>query len=152
MTNINDKIENFELNTDQGKFYFKDHIGKNLVLFFFPKADTTGCTKESVSFSNLISDFENLNTIVIGISKDTVEKQKKFKSKYDLKCILGSDVDVKICSKFGVWVEKSMYGKKYMGIQRSTFLINTEGKIQHIWNKVKVSGHAEEVLEVVKKL
>ena len=152
MTNINDKIEAFELDTDQGKFYSKDHIGKNLVLFFFPKADTTGCTKESMSFSNLISDFENLNTVVVGISKDTIEKQKKFKSKYNLKCILGSDVDIKICSKFGVWVEKSMYGKKYMGIQRSTFLINTEGKIQHIWNKVKVPGHAEEVLEVVKKL
>ena len=152
MTNLNDKIESFELDTDQGKFYSKDHVGKNLVLFFFPKADTTGCTKEATSFSNLINEFENLNTIVIGISKDTVEKQKKFKSKYDLKCILGSDVDIEICSKFGVWVEKSMYGKKYMGIQRSTFLINTEQKIQHIWNKVKVPGHAEEVLEVVKKL
>ena len=152
MTNINDKIESFELDTDQGKFYSKDHAGKNLVLFFFPKADTTGCTKEATSFSNLINEFEDLNTIVIGISKDTVEKQIKFKSKYDLKCILGSDVDIKICSKFGVWVEKSMYGKKYMGIQRSTFLINTEQKIQHIWNKVKVPGHAEEVLEVVKKL
>ena len=152
MTNINDKIESFELVTDQGKFYSKDHAGKNLVLFFFPKADTTGCTKEAISFSNLINEFEDLNTIVIGISKDTVEKQIKFKSKYDLKCILGSDVDIKICSKFGVWVEKSMYGKKYMGIQRSTFLINTEQKIQHIWNKVKVPGHAEEVLEVVKKL
>ena len=152
MTNINDKIESFELDTDQGKFYSKDHASKNLVLFFFPKADTTGCTKEATSFSNLINEFEDLNTIVIGISKDTVEKQIKFKSKYDLKCILGSDVDIKICSKFGVWVEKSMYGKKYMGIQRSTFLINTEQKIQHIWNKVKVPGHAEEVLEVVKKL
>ena len=152
MTNLNDKIESFELDTDQGKFYSKDHVGKNLVLFFFPKADTTGCTKEAISFSNLINEFEDLNTIVIGISKDTVEKQIKFKSKYDLKCILGSDVDIKICSKFGVWVEKSMYGKKYMGIQRSTFLINTEQKIQHIWNKVKVPGHAEEVLEIVKKL
>ena len=152
MTNLNDKIESFELDTDQGKFYSKDHVGKNLVLFFFPKADTTGCTKEALSFSNLINEFEDLNTIVIGISKDPVEKQIKFKSKYDLKCILGSDVDVNICSKFGVWVEKSMYGKKYMGIQRSTFLINTEQKIQHIWNKVKVPGHAEEVLEVVKKL
>ena len=152
MTNINDKIEPFELDTDQGIFYSKDHAGKNLILFFFPKADTTGCTKEAISFSNLINEFENLNTMVIGISKDTVEKQIKFKSKYDLKCILGSDVDIKICSKFGVWVEKSMYGKKYMGIQRSTFLINTEQKIQHIWNKVKVPGHAEEVLEVVKKL
>ena len=152
MTNLNDKIDTFELDTDQGKFYSKDHVDKNLVLFFFPKADTTGCTKEATSFSNLINEFEDLNTIVIGISKDTVEKQIKFKSKYDLKCILGSDVETKICSKFGVWVEKSMYGKKYMGIQRSTFLINTEQKIQHIWNKVKVSGHAEEVLEVVKKL
>ena len=152
MTNLNDKIESFELDTDQGKFYSKDHVGKNLVLFFFPKADTTGCTKEALSFSNLIEEFEDLNTIVIGISKDTVEKQIKFKSKYDLKCILGSDVDIKICSKFGVWVEKSMYGKKYMGIQRSTFLINTQQKIQHIWNKVKVPGHAEEVLEIVKKL
>jgi Peroxiredoxin len=152
MTNLNDKIDSFELDTDQGKFYSKDHAGKNLVLFFFPKADTTGCTKEAISFSNLINEFEDLNTIVIGISKDTVEKQIKFKSKYDLKCILGSDVDIKICSKFGVWVEKSMYGKKYMGIQRSTFLINTEQKIQHIWNKVKVPGHAEEVLEVVEKL
>ena len=152
MTNINDKIEPFELDTDQGKFYSKDHAGKNLVLFFFPKADTTGCTKEATSFSNLINEFEDLNTIVIGISKDTVEKQIKFKLKHDLKCILGSDVDIKICSKFGVWVEKSMYGKKYMGIQRSTFLINTERKIKYIWNKVKVPGHAEEVLEVVKKL
>ena len=152
MTNINDKIEAFELDTDQGKFYSKDHYGKNLVLFFFPKADTTGCTKEAISFSNLINEFKDLNTIVIGISKDTVEKQIKFKLKYDLKCILGSDVDIKICSKFGVWVEKSMYGKKYMGIQRSTFLINTERKIHRIWNKVKVPGHAEEVLEVVKKL
>ncbi len=152
MTNINDKIESFELDTDQGKFYSKDHVGKNLVLFFFPKADTTGCTKEALSFSNLINEFEDLNTIVIGISKDTVEKQIKFKSKYDLKCILGSDVNINMCSKFGVWVEKSMYGKKYMGIQRSTFLINTEQKIQHIWNKVKVPGHAEEVLEIVKKL
>ena len=152
MTNLNDKIEAFELDTDRGKFYSKDHASKNLVLFFFPKADTTGCTKEAISFSNLINEFDDFNTVVIGISKDTVEKQIKFKSKYDLKCILGSDVDIKICSKFGVWVEKSMYGKKYMGIQRSTFLINTEQKIQHIWNKVKVPGHAEEVLEVVKKL
>ena len=152
MTNLNDKIESFELDTDQGKFYSKDHFDKNLVLFFFPKADTTGCTKEALSFSNLINEFEDLNTIVIGISKDPVEKQIKFKSKYDLKCILASDIDIKICSKFGVWVEKSMYGKKYMGIQRCTFLINTERKIQYIWNKVEVPGHAEEVLEVVKKL
>ena len=152
MLKINDKIPDFEILTDRDVFKISQHIGKNIVVFFFPKADTTGCTKEAISFSNLMNEFEDLNTIVIGISKDTVQKQTKFKSKYDLKCILGSDVDIKICSKFGVWVEKSMYGKKYMGIQRSTFLINTEQKIQHIWNKVKVPGHAEEVLEVVKKL
>ena len=92
MTNLDDKIESFELDTDQGKFYSKDHVGKNLVLFFFPKADTTGCTKEASSFSNLINEFEDLNTLVIGISKDTIEKQIKFKLKYDLKCILGSDI------------------------------------------------------------
>ena len=121
MTNINDKIESFELDTDQGKFYSKDHAGKNLVLFFFLKPIPPGCTKEAISFSNLINEFEDLNTIVIGISKDTVEKQIKFKSKYDLKCILGSDVDIKICSKFGVWVEKSMYGKKIYGNSKIYF-------------------------------
>ncbi len=149
MTNLNDKIESFELDTDQGKFYSKDHAGKNLVLFFFPKADTTGCTKESISFSNLIKNFENLNTIVVGISKDTVEKQKKFKAKYDLKCILGSDVDIKICSRFGVWVEKSMYGKKYMGIERTTFLFDESLTLINIWNKVKVKDHAQDVLNFI---
>ena len=149
MTNINDKIGSFELDTDQGKFYSKDHTDKNLVLFFFPKADTTGCTKEALSFSDLINEFGNLNTIVIGISKDTVEKQIKFKSKYGLKCILGSDVDIKICSKFGVWVEKSMYGKKYMGIERSTFLINKDLIVIKAWRKVKVNGHVEEVLDFI---
>ena len=152
MTNLNDKIESFELDTDQGKFYSKDHAGKNLVLFFFPKADTTGCTKEAISFSNLINDFEDLNTIVIGISKDTVDKQKKFKSKYGLKCILGSDVDTKICSKFGVWVEKSMYGKKYIGVDRSTFLINSKGLVEKEWRSVKVKGHVTEVLQALKEI
>ena len=101
---------------------------------------------------NFVKEFEDLNTIVIGISKDTVEKQIKFKSKYDLKCILGSDVDIKICSKFGVWVEKSMYGKKYMGIQRSTFLISEECKVLKTWPKVRVPNHASEVLEELKKI
>ena len=127
-------------------------IKSKLVVYFYPKDDTPGCTLETKDFSKFYKKFKKIKCEVIGISKDTVEKQIKFKSKYDLKCILGSDVDIKICSKFGVWVEKSMYGKKYMGIQRSTFLINIEGKIQHIWNKVKVPGHPEEVLEVVKKL
>ena len=138
--------------TDDGRFTLSEHIGKNVIIFFFPKADTSGCTKEAVAFSGLQAEFEAANTIVIGISKDTAEKQAKFKEKHGLTCLLGADIDGEACEAFGVWVEKSMYGKKYMGIQRSTFLINTEQKIQHIWNKVKVPGHAEEVLEVVKKL
>ena len=121
-------------------------------VFFFPRADTSGCTKEALQFSDLIEDFAAADAEVIGISKDTPQKQAKFRAKYDLRCHLGADFTTDICEQFGVWVEKSMYGKKYMGIQRSTFLINTEQKIQHIWNKVKVPGHAEEVLEVVKKL
>ena len=152
MTKINDRIDDFELDTDVGKFNLKENVGKNLVLFFFPKADTTGCTKEAISFSKLIKEFDQLNTTVIGISRDNLEKQIKFKSKYELKCILGSDVDNKICSKFGVWIEKSMYGKKYMGIQRSTFLISEECKVLKSWPKVKVPNHALEVLEELKKI
>ncbi len=152
MTEINQKIDEFELNTDVGKFSSIDNSGKKIVLFFFPRADTSGCTKEAISFSELINDFEKLDTIVIGISTDKVEKQKKFKLKHNLKCILGSDTDNEICSKFGVWVEKSMYGKKYMGIERSTFLIDTSRKILFIWKKVKVPGHASEVLNKIKEL
>ena len=152
MIKINDEIPKFEILTDTGNFKVSNYQRKKIIVFFFPKADTSGCTAESIAFTNLQKEFDKLNCIVIGISKDNSNKQGKFREKHHLTCELGADYDNDVCEQFGVWVEKSMYGKKYMGIQRSTFLINTEGKIQHIWNKVKVPGHAEEVLEIVKKL
>mgnify|MGYP001223651727 FL=1 len=152
MLSINSKAPDIKLKTDQDFFSLKDHNDKNLVVFFFPKADTSGCTAEAADFSKLKQEFDNQETLVIGISKDSPEKQKKFKEKHDLNCILGSDNETNICEKYGVWVEKSMYGRKYMGIQRTTFLVNKEGKIKFIWSKVKVNGHAEEVLKKVKEL
>ena len=137
------------LMTDQGLFTLSEHLGKNVIIFFFPKADTSGCTKEAMAFSALQAEFEAANTIVIGISKDSEEKQAKFRDKYALTCLLGADVEGTACEAFGVWVEKSMYGRKYMGIQRATFIINADGRIGRIWPKVKIPGHAEEVLEHV---
>ena len=137
------------LMTDQGEFTLSEHIGKNVIIFFFPKADTSGCTKEAIAFSALQAEFEAANTLVIGISKDKTEKQAKFREKHNLTCMLGADIDGDVCEAFGVWVEKSMYGRKYMGIQRATFIVNADGRIGRIWPKVKVAGHAEEVLEHV---
>ena len=152
MIKINDKIPKFEILTDTGDFKVSNHQGKKIVVFFFPRADTSGCTAESIAFTNLKKEFDKLNCIVIGISKDNSKKQGKFREKYNLKCELGADFENNVCEKFGVWVEKTMYGKKYMGIQRSTFLSNEHGLITNIWEKVKVPGHAEEVLETVKNL
>ena len=151
MLKINDKMPNFEILTDKGDFKVSNHLGKNIVVFFFPRADTSGCTAESIAFTNLQKNFENLNCIVIGISKDNVKKQAKFREKYNLTCELGADFENNVCEQFGVWVEKSMYGKKYMGIQRATFLCNVKGIITNVWEKVKVPGHAEEVLAAVEK-
>jgi len=137
----------FSIMTDIGPFHLAEHHGKNVVVFFFPKADTSGCTKEAIAFSALQAEFEAANSLVIGISRDSVEKQAKFRSKYALSCLLGADEDNQVCETFGVWVEKSMYGRKYMGIQRATFIINADGHIGHIWPKVKIPGHAEAVLE-----
>ncbi len=152
MLKINDKIPEFEILTDKGEFKISNHLGKNVVVFFFPKADTSGCTTESIAFTNLQDEFDKLNCIVIGISKDNPKKQNKFREKYNLTCELGADFENNVCEQFGVWVEKSMYGRKYMGIQRTTFLSNKNGIITNIWEKVKVPGHAEEVLEAVKKI
>ena len=152
MLKINDEIPNFEILTDTGDFKVSNHQGKKIVVFFFPRADTSGCTAESIAYTNLKQEFDKLNCIVIGISKDNSKKQAKFREKYNLKCELGADFENNVCEKFGVWVEKTMYGKKYMGIQRSTFLSNEQGLITNIWEKVKVPGHAEEVLETVKNL
>ena len=142
----------FTIKTDTNDFELNLKNKKMTVVFFFPRANTSGCTKEAIEFSSLIEKFNNLNTRVIGVSKDTVEQQKKFRTKHNLKCELGSDYDGKICEMFSVWVEKSMYGKKYMGIQRSTFLISEEGRVLKSWPKVKVPNHASEVLEELKNL
>ena len=152
MLKINDKLPNFEIFTDKEKFKVSNFKGRNIVVFFFPRADTSGCTAESVAFTNLQKDFDKLNCVVIGISKDNVKKQAKFREKYNLSCELGADFENDVCEQFGVWVEKSMYGRKYMGIQRTTFLSNNSGIITNIWEKVKVPGHAEEVLKALKEL
>ena len=147
-----DIIPEFTIKTDTDDFELKFKNKKMTVVFFFPRANTSGCTREAAEFSSLIEKFNNLNTRVIGVSKDTIEQQKKFRTKHNLKCELGSDYDGKICEMFSVWVEKSMYGKKYMGIQRSTFLIDENCKVLKIWPKVKVPNHAAEVLDNVANL
>ena len=152
MLKINDKIPNFEILTDKGDFKVSNHLGKNIVVFFFPRADTSGCTAESIAFSNHQKKFEKLNCIVIGISKDNIKKQAKFREKWGVACEVGADFENNGCQQFGVWVEKSMYGRKYMGIQRATFLSNEKGIITNVWEKVKVPGHADEVLAAVEKM
>jgi thioredoxin-dependent peroxiredoxin len=120
--------------------------GKPLVLYFYPKDDTPGCTNEAKAFSALTADFEKAGIAILGASKDGVKSHAKFIAKYDLKVALAADTDGQLCEAFGVWVEKSMYGKTYMGIERTTFLIGADGRIIQIWRKVKVPGHAESVL------
>ena len=145
-------VLDFTIATDSGSFSLGENAGKNVVVFFFPRADTGGCTKEAVAFSALLDEFAAAGCAVIGISKDTAAKQGKFRAKHGLTVELGADDGSDVCEQFGVWVEKSMYGKSYMGIQRSTFVIGADGKIAAAWPKVKVPGHAEEVLETVRGL
>ena len=128
-----------------GTFTLADHAGGLVVLFFFPKADTSGCTKEAVGFTEKLDEFAALGATVVGISKDPIKAQDKFKDKHGLGVVLLSDAETSICEDYGVWAEKSMYGKKYMGIERSTFLIKG-GKVVRAWRGVKVPGHVEEVL------
>ena len=130
----------------------KDFSGSPLVLYFYPKDDTSGCTKQATEFSTSSAKFKKLGTAVLGVSKDSLLSHEKFKSKHKLKVSLGSDPEGKLIESYGAWVEKSMYGRKYMGIERSTFLIDGKGKIARIWRKVKVTGHVEEVLAAVKAL
>lgn len=126
--------------------------GKAVVLFFYPRDDTPGCTKESIGFSEALEAFQAAGAEVVGISRDTVAKHEKFIAKHGLTVPLVSDAETTVCEAYGTWVEKNMYGKKSMGIERSTFLIDAEGKIAKIWRKVKVPGHVDEVLEAVKSL
>lgn len=143
----------FTLPRDGGKTVSLDDFkGKNLVLFFYPKDDTSGCTKEAIGFTEHLSAFEAENTAVVGMSPDPAKKHDKFIEKHDLGVILASDEEKTTLEAYQVWKEKSMYGKKYMGVERSTFLIDTDGEIVKIWRKVKVPGHVEDVLEAVKAL
>jgi thioredoxin-dependent peroxiredoxin len=137
---------------DGGMASIGGHKDRKLVLYFYPKDDTSGCTKEAQEFSALAADFAKAGSEVLGVSRDSVKSHAKFANKYELKVMLGSDEGGELTEAFGVWVEKSMYGKKYMGIERSTFLIGADGKIARIWRKVKVPGHAAEVLEATKAL
>lgn len=135
-----------------GKLALKDLKGSKIVLYFYPKDDTSGCTKEAIAFSEHLAEFKKAGAEIVGVSKDTPAKHDKFIAKHGLKVRLVSDEDGDICEKYGVWVEKSMYGRKYMGIERATFLIDEAGKIRKVWRKVKVPGHAEDVLAAVKEL
>ncbi len=153
MVDVGDKAPDFSMATDGGGTVSLTGLkGKKVVLYFYPKDDTPGCTKEACAFRDSMPDFSGADAEIIGVSKDPVAKHDKFKTKYDLPFILASDEETDICERFGIWVEKNMYGKKYMGIERATFLIDGEGVVRNVWRKVKVPGHAEAVLEAVKAL
>ncbi len=150
---VGDNAPEISLPRDGGDIVsLADYAGKNVVLYFYPRDDTSGCTKEAIGFSENLEAFDALNTVILGVSKDSVKKHDKFVSKHDLKVILLSDEEGDVCERYGVWVEKSMYGKKYMGIERATFLIGVDGKIAQIWRKVKVPGHVDAVLDAVRAL
>ncbi|MEP4038951.1 peroxiredoxin [Pseudophaeobacter sp.] len=135
-----------------GEISLAELKGQAVVLFFYPRDDTPGCTKESIGFSEHLQSFADAGTLVFGISKDTVSKHDKFIAKHELTTPLLSDAEGSTCEDYGVWKEKNMYGKKHWGIERSTFLIDAEGRIARIWRKVKVAGHVEEVLEAAQSL
>ena len=142
----------FEMAGPSGPIRLADFKGKPLVLYFYPKDDTPGCTTENQDFTALAADFAKAGVGLVGASKDTVAKHAKFAAKYDLKVPLGSDPEGQVIEAYGSWVEKTLYGRQYMGIDRSTFLIDKTGNIARIWRKVKVKGHAAEVLAAAKAL
>lgn len=129
-----------------------DYRGQKLIVYFYPKDDTSGCTREAQDFTALAGEFENAGAWILGVSKDDAKKHRKFTDKYDLKIPLATDTDGSVCEAFGTWVQKSMYGRKYMGIDRATFLIDGDGVVQRIWRNVKVPGHAEDVLAAAREL
>jgi len=150
MINEGDRAPALEAATSDGETVNLAAPGKPLVLYFYPKDDTSGCTREAQDFTALAADFARAGAKVVGVSRDPMKKHDKFIAKYDLKVPLASDEDGAISNAFGTWVEKSMYGRKYMGMERSTFLIGGDGRVLRAWRKVKVPGHAEEVLKAVK--
>jgi thioredoxin-dependent peroxiredoxin len=151
--NPGDKAPAFTMKTDgNGSISLAKLKGRNIVLYFYPKDDTSGCTAEACGFRDNLPKFGKVDAAVIGVSRDSVESHDKFKKKYKLPFMLASDEDGTVCNAYGTWVEKSMYGRKYMGIERATFLIDGKGVVRQIWRKVKVPGHVEEVLAAVKAL
>ncbi len=147
---IGQKLKDINFITnDNDNFAEKDLVGKKLIIYFYPKDDTPGCTKEAIDFSDHIDKFTEHDSNIFGVSKDTVEKHNKFISKYNLKINLISDVSLEICKKFNTWVEKSMYGKKYMGIERATFVFDKDLVLIKSWRNVKVKGHVDEVLNFI---
>jgi len=143
----------FDLQIDAEKrVSLKDFLGKKLALYFYPKDDTSGCTAEAIAFNALRREFDKAGTAILGVSPDSVKSHAKFKAKHRLDLELAADEDKAILEAYGVWVEKSMYGRKYMGVERSTFLIDGDGRIVQAWRKVKVAGHAEAVLAAAQKL
>jgi peroxiredoxin Q/BCP len=148
---VGDKAPSFSLPRDGGgTVSLKDFKGRKLVLYFYPKADTSGCTKEAIAFSKLKAAFARTGTEVLGVSADPVPAQDKFKAKHKLSIALASDESKTMLQAYGAWGEKSMYGRKFMGVIRKTFLIDGDGRILRVWPRVKVEGHAEEVLETVR--
>lgn len=148
-----DMAPDFDLPTDGGgRVRLSDLRGQTVVLYFYPKDDTSGCTSEAQAFTTLAEDFRKAGAVVIGASKDSVKSHDRFKAKYGLEITLASDESGEVVEAYGAWVEKSMYGRKYMGIDRSTFLINGEGALSQVWRKVKVPGHADQVLKAVRAL
>ena len=142
----------FTLSSDEGEISLSDLKGQNVVLYFYPKDDTPGCTIEAQDFTKKVKEFEKKNCVILGISKDSVKSHCNFIEKYKLGFNLLADVDGEVCKKYDVIKEKSMFGKKYMGIDRTTFLIDSFGKISQIWNNVKVNGHVEEVLAALNEI
>lgn len=148
-----DKAPNFKLPTDGGESVSRAGLkGQAYVVYFYPKDDTSGCTREAVDFSAALARFTKLGVTVLGVSKDSLAAHAKFRAKHKLKVALGSDPDIKMAGDWGVWVEKSLYGRKYMGLERATFLVNDKGVIVRAWHKVKVPGHVDAVLEAAKSL
>lgn len=143
---IGDAAPDFDMPADDGRVSLAALKGRSVVLYFYPKDDTPGCTTEAQAFTALAGDFAEAGAVVVGVSRDTAAKHGKFRKKYGLEVQLGSDEDGSVTEAYGVWVEKSLYGRQYMGIERATFLIGPDGVIRQVWRKVKVAGHAEAVL------
>ena len=150
---VGDAAPDFDLPTDGGgRCRLSDLRGRKVVLYFYPKDDTSGCTREAIDFTRLKDAFAAADAQIIGVSIDSPKSHDKFKAKHALDLMLAADEDKAVCTAYGVWVQKSMYGRKYMGVERSTFLIDKKGKLVKSWRKVKIPGHAEEVLAAVKSL